>query len=122
MDAQVLGSKEICMIERCLFVLSLIPIAINLCVKASLKKPIVSILQPILDFYQIKTEKCAIYLVKKNTFANNSSLKIHIDESIQTIKNSAGVTLNLNELCSTIDGQHVLIVHKHQASRNEKKI
>jgi len=92
MDAQVLGSKEICLIERSLFVLSLIPIAINLCVKANLKKPISTIIQPILDFYQIKLEKCTIYL------------------------NSANMILNLNDLCSTIDGQHVLIAHKNQTN------
>lgn len=69
MDAQVLGSKEICLIERSLFVLSLIPIAINLCVKANLKKPISTIIQPILDFYQIKLEKCTIYLVSIYTYS-----------------------------------------------------
>lgn len=63
MDAQLLGSKEICLVERCLFVLSLIPIAINLCVKSNLKKTIGSILQPILDSYQIKTNNSLIYLV-----------------------------------------------------------
>jgi hypothetical protein len=63
MDAEILASKEICLVERCLFALSLIPIAINLCVKTSFKKCIGVILQPILNFYQIDTSECAIYLV-----------------------------------------------------------
>ena len=62
-DAQMLGSKEICLVERCLFVISLIPIAINLCVKANMKKTIASVLQPILDSYQIKSNIVTIYLV-----------------------------------------------------------
>lgn len=93
MDSQSLGSKEIYLEERCLFALSLIPIAINICVKANLKKSINSVLQPILDSYQIKNTNCAVYL------------------------NSANYTLNLSELCATIDNQHVLVVHKHQSNR-----
>lgn len=94
MDSQSLGTKEIYLEERCLFALSLIPIAINICVKANLKKPISAILQPIFDYYQIKLSNCAIYL------------------------NSANYTLNLADLCSTIDCQHVLVVHKNQSNRN----
>ena len=93
MDSQALGTKEIYLEERCLFALSLIPIAINICVKANLKKSINSVLQPILDSYQIKNTNCAVYL------------------------NSANYTLNLSELCATIDNQHVLVVHKHQSNR-----
>ena len=63
MDADTIASKEICLVERSLFALSLIPIAINLCIKSSYKKCIGVILQPILDFYQIDTTECAIYLV-----------------------------------------------------------
>lgn len=63
MDAEMISSKEICLVERCLFALSLTPIAINLCIKASYKKCIGVILQPILDLYQIDTSECAIYLV-----------------------------------------------------------
>ena len=65
MEAHLLGSKEIVIAERSLFILSLIPIAINLCVKANKKKNIIKVLQPILDHYQIKTNNCIIYLVKK---------------------------------------------------------
>ncbi|CAF0758450.1 unnamed protein product [Brachionus calyciflorus] len=99
MDAQVLGSKEISLVERSLFALSLIPIAINLCVKANMKKTIGSILQPILDFYQIKNTNCGLFL-----------------------QNSGNCPLNINDLCSSIDGQHILVVHKQQAnffSQNE---
>ena len=63
MDAEMISSKEICLVERCLFALSLTPIAINLCIKASYKKCIGVILQPNLDLYQIDTSECAIYLV-----------------------------------------------------------
>jgi hypothetical protein len=91
-DAQILGSKEIYLSERSLFVLSLTPIAINLCVKAPLKRPIHQILQPILDSFQIKTNNCIIYM------------------------NSTSNSLNLNDLCSVIDNQHVLTVHKHQTN------
>jgi hypothetical protein len=63
MDAQHLGSKEICLVERCLFIISLIPISINLCVKSNLKKSIHSTIQPILEFYQIQTNNCSIHLV-----------------------------------------------------------
>jgi len=63
MDSDMIASKEICLVERSLFALSLIPIAINLCIKSSYKKCIGVILQPILDFYQIDTTECAIYLV-----------------------------------------------------------
>ena len=75
MDASQLGSKEICLVERSLFVLSLIPIAINLCVKANLKKTIGTILQPILDSYQIKSTNIAIYLVNINRFYSNNLCK-----------------------------------------------
>lgn len=71
MDADVIASKEICLVERCLFALSLIPIAINLCIKANHKKCIGNILQPILDLYQVDTSECAIYLV-----SSSSSLSI----------------------------------------------
>ena len=63
MDADTIASKEICLVEKCLFALSLIPIAINLCIKANYKKCIGKILQPILDLYQVDTSECAIYLV-----------------------------------------------------------
>lgn len=91
-DSQLVGSKEICLVERSLFVLSLIPIAINVCVKASMKKPLSFILKPILDSYQIKTSDCAIFL------------------------NSTTILLNLADLCSSIDNQNVLVVHKTQAN------
>ena len=93
-DASQLCSKEIYLEERCLFVISLIPIAINLCVKANYKKTIQSILQPILDMYQINLNTCAAYL------------------------NSNASILNFADLCSVIDNQHVFIVHKHQSNRN----
>jgi hypothetical protein len=63
MDSQVLCSKEICIFERSLFILSLIPISINLCIKANKKKNINTVLQPIFDHYQIKSNNCLIYLV-----------------------------------------------------------
>ena len=62
-EAIQLCSKEIYLEERCMFVLSLIPIAINLCVKANYKRTIQSVLQPILDLYQISSSNCAVYLV-----------------------------------------------------------
>ena len=112
----MIGSKELCLVERSLFALSLIPIAINLCIKANYKKTIISILQPILDSYQIKTSNCVIYLV------NCPSEKVVNDEKASNyglhFKNSAGCLLNMNDLCSSIDNQHVLIVHKHQSNRN----
>jgi hypothetical protein len=90
MDAQFLGSKEICLIERCLFVISLVPISINLCVKSNLKKSINSTIQPILEYYQIQTNTCVIHL------------------------NSGNFSINLKDPCSCIDNQHLLIVNKHQ--------
>ncbi|CAF0915606.1 unnamed protein product [Brachionus calyciflorus] len=98
MDSHVLCSKEICLVERSLFVLSLIPIAINLCVKANMKRTLGSVLQPILDYYQIKTLNCGIFL------------------------NPGNLSVNLNDSCSSIDGQHILVVHKQQSnffSQNE---
>lgn len=89
---QLLSSKEIYLEERCLFVISLIPIAINLCVKANYKKTIQSIIQPILDMYQINLINCAAYL------------------------NSNASILNVSDFCSIIDNQHVFIVHKNQAN------
>lgn len=62
-DSQIIGSREICIVERCLFALSLVPIAINVCIKASFKKTVTSILKPILDSYQVKSSDCAIFLV-----------------------------------------------------------
>jgi hypothetical protein len=59
----MLGSKEITIAERSLFILSLIPIAINLLVKANKKKNINFVLQPILDRFQIKSNNSIIYLV-----------------------------------------------------------
>lgn len=112
MDAQVLCSKEICLIERCLFVLSLTPIAINICVKANMKKSIISILQPILDFYQIKANNCGIFLViliftKEQFFLN----LIKFEK-----QNSGNCVLNINDSCSSIDSQHILVVHKQQTT------
>ena len=77
-DAQILGSKEICLVERCLFVISLIPIAINLCVKANSKKTIASALQPILDSYQIKSSSVTIYLVNILLFFITKSNNIQL--------------------------------------------
>ena len=90
-DALQLCSREVYLKERCLFIISLVPIAINLCVKANYKQTIQSIIQPILDMYQIGINTCNAYL-------NNYSI------------------LNLNDSCSVIDNQHVLIVNKHQAN------
>jgi len=91
-DASQLINKEIYLEEGCLFVLSLTSIVINLCIKASFKKTIHAILQPIFDFYQINLAVSAIHL------------------------NDARAILNLNEPCSIIDNQHVLVVHKQQSN------
>ena len=114
MDAALIGSKEICLVERSMFALSLTPISINLCIKANYKKTIISVLQPILDMYQIKMSNSVIYMV------NCSSEKL-IEEKQTNLclnfKNATGCVLNLNDMCSTVDNQHVLIVHKHQSNR-----
>ncbi|RNA12906.1 regulator of G- signaling loco-like isoform X1, partial [Brachionus plicatilis] len=95
MNAQILISKEICLVERSLFVLSLIPVAINLCIKANMKKPINLVLQPILDHYQINMSSCSIFLLQNSGIQN----------------------LNLNDFCSSIDYQNVLVVHKQPSNR-----
>ncbi len=93
-DSQVIGSKEICLVERCLFVLSLLPIAINVCVKASFKKTIGSVLKPIFESYQIKIPDCSIFLNTTNT------------------------SVNLLDFCSNLDNQNILVIHKNQTNRN----
>jgi len=66
-DASQLINKEVYLEEHCLFVLSLTSIVINLCIKASFKRNIHAILQPIFDFYQINLATSAIHLVIFNS-------------------------------------------------------
>lgn len=91
-DSIVLSGREVLLEERCVFVLSLTSIVINLCVKTNYKKTIQSVIQPILDIYQISLSNSTIHL--------NSELG----------------PLNLNETCAMIDNQHVLVIHKNQSN------
>jgi hypothetical protein len=91
-DSIVLSGKEVLIEERCVFVLSLTSIVINLCIKTNYKKSIQSVIKPILDVYQISLSNSTIHL--------NSELG----------------PLNLNETCAMIDNQHVLVIHKNQSN------
>jgi hypothetical protein len=92
LDSSVIAAKDINLEEKCLIVLSLISIAINLCIKVKPTKMILTTLKPIFDMYQINLLDNLIYL------------------------NSTKCTLNLYETCAKLDNQHIFVIHKQQSN------